>query len=551
MKFAKQLTKMVDAGLGEEVKPPRSGVAVGNEMAVIDSLIDDVEELREDVTGLQSDVTNLQSDVTDLQAADADLKKDLEAVEDVSLLPIDVKWTQGSIGNTGEDSPATNRCRSGYITVRKGESLNVNHGSLWFFYKKYTTTGVYIGESSYSATWRKSDDVITDETGDYMYRLIVRNAAGTTITASDVDVTLTKGTILYGLMDKLQPIVNTPMRCILPNKLYVCGGIQIDIYYQNILQYGNVETIPLIKPKAFLSSFNRFARMKYRADASESHGTRFEVYLSNTKDFTFESDALSWTVIPNTAGSGLSKSVLIIGDSLTEQHDAIANDLETMFADDAMNVTFIGTQGSGTAKHEGRSGWSAEIYTNNATYDGKTNPFWNPGTSEFDFSYYMTQNNFSGVDYVLIDMGSNSIDSDPEDIIEAYDTMIDSIRAYDSDIRIGIWLPPVRAVTEFQSTLKRGNQSLEVNRILIEEYDKREAEKLYVIPVYFNLDPYHDYKFVTVQVSERNTMTVQTVEDFLHPALVGFQKLADVLFGYIKYFGQLDESDTLNQNMRR
>jgi lysophospholipase L1-like esterase len=117
--------------------------------------------------------------------------------------------------------------------------------------------------------------------------------------------------------------------------------------------------------------------------------------------------------------------------------------------------------------------------------------------------------------------------------------MINSIKAYDSNIRIGLWLPPTRAL--YANTNRFAiDTSLRMNQLLIDTYDGHETDKLYLVPVYLNVDPEHDYNSNTVQISERNdsyTMIVAT--DAVHPSAVGYKKIADVLYSYIKYFATL------------
>lgn len=483
-----------------------------------------LEELEDNADTFNQNVENIQKEL------------------DVEMIDVATTWAMGSINTaTGAETVASTRARSDYVFVPKGSRLYFEVGNYYSRWVRYDTNKSYLGTSNFEADWAHDDYIISPIGYDCYYRFIVCNASDTTtdVVIANINCAIAELTGFSVTMEKLIPIAYPEMQFVLPSKVQICGGIQQNFYYQNLLQYGNVETIPLIKSTNYLDDYSYFSRYNAAANGNGTNGLYFQAFLHDTKNVSLQSSVLQMHYFPSSVGNGLDKTVLIIGDSLTEQHDAIASDLVTMFSEDVMNVTLIGTQGSGSAKHEGRSGWSAEIYTSQATYDGKTNPFWNSSTQEFDFTYYMTQNSYSSVDYVFIDLGSNSIDSTSADIITAYNTIIDSIHDYDSAIRIGVWLPPVRAVS-IKRALQRGNQSLNVNKTLIDTFDGMENSKIYLVPVYFNLDPYYDYKIVERQVSARNTMTLELVEDLLHPALVGFQKLADMIYSYIKYFGSLD-----------
>lgn len=130
-------------------------------------------------------------------------------------------------------------------------------------------------------------------------------------------------------------------------------------------------------------------------------------------------------------------------------------------------------------KGEGHSGWRLTDITGTTKRNDGTiflkpdNPFWNPATSKFDFSYYMQQKGFDGVDFVVIALGTNDItghhsEQATENIaIPTIDEvlvympaeiqkMIDSIKAYNPNVKIGINPPvPAGANDDFNFKLMR------------------------------------------------------------------------------------------------
>lgn len=62
-----------------------------------------------------------------------------------------------------------------------------------------------------------------------------------------------------------------------------------------------------------------------------------------------------------TAGSGLTKTALVIGDSLVNA-GTITQTLLDLAATDAMKVSLLGTRGTGANRHEGRGGWTVNDY---------------------------------------------------------------------------------------------------------------------------------------------------------------------------------------------
>lgn len=339
---------------------------------------------------------------------------------------------------------------------------------------------------------------------------------------------------------------------VLPSMLRVCGGIEMNVYYQNIIRYLNTEKCHLVKPTSTFVNYGQFARWTPDSDGNASFKTKFHFFLTDTYAQDISSEPLSVAAIPNTAGNSMTKRVLFIGDSLTDA-DAFTEDLLALFESDGMNVQLIGTLGSGENKNEGRSGWRAYTYAKcaNGTDDlsnlGYSNPFYNPATSAFDFAYYMECQGYEGVDYVFICLGTNDIargnHQTDEELTLYWNMMIDSIHEYDKDIRIGLWLPPTRSLMANRNR-QAIDSSLAINKWLIANYDSREDERIYLVPVYLNVDPYHDYKSKEVSVSARNSDFTMVVDsDAVHPARAGYRKIADVMYSYIKFFASLDEAE--------
>lgn len=141
-------------------------------------------------------------------------------------------------------------------------------------------------------------------------------------------------------------------------------------------------------------------------------------------------------------------TLLAIGDS-TVDHDAMTGTMLSHFTEQGHTLTLLGTlgDGSGTNKNEGRAGWKATDYLTDRQYKSVVNPFYNPSTQTFDFSYYMSNQGYTGVDFVVLQLGINdlynSVETDTlySSIWDAIKTMIDSILAYNSGIKIILNLP--------------------------------------------------------------------------------------------------------------
>lgn len=335
------------------------------------------------------------------------------------------------------------------------------------------------------------------------------------------------------------------VKFLLPSKLKVIQDVECNIYYQNILRYYNSNLAQLIKTTGKFTNYTKCARLTPNQSTVGGDIT-IRCYLTNTKIADFTKN-INIEVVSRNSGNDLTKKVLIIGDSLTAAN-VYTQELLNMFENDAMNIELLGTLGLGNGNnHEGRAGWRAREYCFNFYgvygYSGN-NAFFNTDTEQFDFSYYMQQNGYNAVDYVFINLGTNDwIRGDyntESDIIQYYNLIINSIKKFDQNIKIGIWLPPTRAMMDYEDKTAI-DKSLASQEIFIKNYDNRENDNIFLVPVYFNIDPEHDYKYKIEQISARNSDFTQIYcLDNIHPSKSGYNKIADVMYTYIKYFASLD-----------
>ena len=169
--------------------------------------------------------------------------------------------------------------------------------------------------------------------------------------------------------------------------------------------------------------------------------------------------------------SNKNPKILCIGDSITNTN--FPSHCKWWLSNFGINATMIGTQNnrndyykygisknfaSNYAKGEGYSTWRLSDFVcktvdnNGLPILRSNNPFMNPQTNEFDFTYYMNNNNFDNVDYVIINLGTNditganldasakklSIEENLSSLKSWYDIMINSIHKFNPNIKIGI-----------------------------------------------------------------------------------------------------------------
>ncbi len=219
-------------------------------------------------------------------------------------------------------------------------------------------------------------------------------------------------------------------------------------------------------------------------------------------------------------------SLLAIGDS-TVDSDVLTATLLSHFASKGRTITLLGTRGSATDplnKNEGRAGWTTEDYVTNSTKNGYTNPFYHNGT--FDFSYYMTQQGYSGVDFVVIQLGINDLynvlNPSYETIFGNIKTMIDSVLSYNANIKIILNLPTTPNSDESTHSVA---EYLYQNRIVkYNEYAQAQALK--------------DYNESKVRCSYCHLILdpATDIRDNVHPTDAGYEKMALEVVNQINCF---------------
>lgn len=342
---------------------------------------------------------------------------------------------------------------------------------------------------------------------------------------------------------------------VLPSKIAFLQDKQFDVMVNNILYRGSSKAVGFKR----LGSSTLYAtqyedRFRINQPNVVNDGTAtFMIQLKN--DCAFDklpaqqeniiSKTISFNSVSKTQGSGTTKKVLFIGDSITA-NGVYAREIVNLFANDDMAVQLIGTLGESPANHEGRGGWSAKDYCTKASYNDYTNAFWNPSTQKFDFSYYMSHNGFAGVDFVFITLGINDVYSQTKplsenkysEILSYYNEIVTSIRAYNANIKLFIGLPIMPANSAFSNSYNHDiikAERLGLIQRLIQQYENRENNGFVLVPIYCVVDTERDFPTEERAICARDNTLVEYVTDETHPKTQGYYKIADVMFTYIKY----------------
>lgn len=187
-----------------------------------------------------------------------------------------------------------------------------------------------------------------------------------------------------------------------------------------------------------------------------------------------------------------------------------------------------------------------------------SNPFYNPATQRFDIGHYLTTTGqtMAGGDWVFFQLGINDVfglttaaEAEQKTITMASQMryILDNIRAYNADIRVGVVVTFPPADQDAFGTNYTNGQTAEMyvttgliawQKKLIAEYDNatERSYRRYLVPANLNLDTEYNYPSSAQAVNSRNTTTVIMQNNGVHPAPSGYAQIADTYAGLIKYF---------------
>ena len=354
------------------------------------------------------------------------------------------------------------------------------------------------------------------------------------------------------LKPECAPVINEDFILNLPAKVYALVGTEMNIYFDNLVE--GHDTDYEWDVTCSTTSIGMHLERGYRITAS-STGTYTLTFTAKRKsDGLKVTKTTSLIIVGTSAGSGSSASVIVLGDSTTANGIAIGK-LHDNFTGDSMSIATLGTRGTSPNNHEGRSGWRFSYYCTDASRDSVANPFYNPSSETFDANYYFTNSGVSKPDYFLINLGINDMfgatsdtqmNNSIEENIEYCDAMIESVKNATTSTKVCVCLtiPPNYSQDAFGREYKTGqsrnrykrNNLLWVKR-LMEEYEGRESERIYVIPINLALDTRYNMGFDTQPVNARNTDTTYSMpigNGGVHPVASGYWQIADVYTAFLK-----------------
>jgi len=341
-----------------------------------------------------------------------------------------------------------------------------------------------------------------------------------------------------------------PLRLVLPPVFYAVPGVEMAVYYDNIVLTETPEdyrfTIACDIGKA---EDRRWAVTPERAHVGDHE---FTVAVADASGRPLGQARTTLRVVPARAGAERKIKLMIIGDSLTHA-TVYPNEIARLLSEPGNpKWRMLGTHKGRGAKegviHEGYGGWTwsrfATKYEPNpdGTYKKRSSPFvflGDDGKPVLDPARYFDEN-FEGErpDFITILLGINDCfgakPESPETINPRVDTMLgfaktllDALRkaAPAAEIGICITTPPNARESGFQANYKGKYPRWGWKRIqhrLVERglkhFGNREAEGLHLVPTQLNVDPVDGYP----------------VNNGVHPNTVGYKQVGAGIYAWLK-----------------
>lgn len=265
-------------------------------------------------------------------------------------------------------------------------------------------------------------------------------------------------------------------------------------------------------------------------------------------------------VVSNTAASGATMRVLVIGDSTTSSSGGqwIDRALALSSANaSAVQPTYMGTVGGGSNWHEARSGWSLDRYFQPDETYRTTNPFVELEGGKFDASYYLTNTAQSAPDVVIWMIGINDVfaldsEASAASAVTAFTTQLDKCIGIVEDAAVGSWSEvgagiehliclPTAPIEDLDGWASQYGPQYRRHRYLrnlahlwhglIDHYGSLEGSGIFLVPTNAAVDQTYGFPFVgSVSRSVHSTETYSQRNDALHQNESGQKQLGDLIW---------------------
>jgi lysophospholipase L1-like esterase len=350
-------------------------------------------------------------------------------------------------------------------------------------------------------------------------------------------------------------------------RIYGMEGLQTNVYLNDLIS-GNPAT------KSFdcvgSSSLGQQQDERWTISPTDAAingtGLTINVYDRDELETLLGTAAYNVWSVANDAAAGVGRRVCCIGDSTTNAGLWTQRmvDLDAAYAQ-AVQLTMVGTRGSGANLHEGRGGWRMDNYFQpsetlwNGTPYREENPFTQNAGDKFNASFYLTDTGQAAPDIVVWHLGINDIfgqtsDAGVNTLMNTFLDQLDRMIGVTADNDVVSWKEvnanvvnlvalPISpsghqdsfgnnyTVVQNRNRYKR-NITVAAHRIA-EHYANSESDKVFLVPWNVVIDPERSWTTTNALANSHTTDTVDRHNNGVHPSGDGYAQMGDQMFAAI------------------
>jgi len=364
--------------------------------------------------------------------------------------------------------------------------------------------------------------------------------------------------------------VSRPMpgkvRMVLPSVIYGVVGIEMNVYFDNVALMLNPDNYAFdVTCGKGIQQAERWTFLPKTEDIGE---VPFQLVVRDQDNAIVARAQSVIRIMPPDAGAGQDVTLLCVGDSLTYQAVYVQHFVDLCQGPGNPRLHLIGTmQGEGAAATtllEGAPGQTTKWFATQYSTDARKGEWQLRAGSPFmyldannrptlDYARYCQETNQGKApDIVTFFLGINDVfpltdatlAADIENkIIRPYESLIAMVHAVNRETKIGVVLIPPPAASQdafgtncgcaFDRWQYKRNQHQLVER-LIKHFGGREKERIFLLPVYLNLDCRHNYPVNGTAWNARNTTGRAMQVNAVHPAVEGYRQNGDSFYFWLK-----------------
>ena len=342
----------------------------------------------------------------------------------------------------------------------------------------------------------------------------------------------------------------------LPTIIDTMVNRELCIYYDTLSRFENAENLYRFSGDSSLRR-NEYC-LHYKPISSASDIQLYCVRLNRSTAEAQETKEITLKANKLLTGNRVSKNICICGDSLVD-NNYLAKEVYRMLSEDNdIDYKMIGTRGPEDGKHEGRGSWTWKNYLEGNEFAGKTNAFWDTDTGKLNFQKYCSNNGFSGIDYFLIELGTNDISQgitiyntleSVEPFIARAKQFIDALLSPETgypNCKIGIGLISPGAFyfynTQANSYIFRKSANT-LNIAYLKNFDAGKYNNNVTCFSWGSMTCKYSFPYTEEAISERFSEKCLVLSNNVHPTERGYRAWSDGFYNKIRGF--LSDENTL------